>query len=896
MSVGAAQNERLAALTAAGTSVWLDQIRRSLITSGELARLERELSLRGVTSNPAIFEKAILGSTDYDEQVAELAEKGMSAREIYDEVAILDVQLACDVLRPVWDEANGADGFVSLEVEPAFANETEPTIEQAREYWERVDRPNLMIKIPGTEAGVPAIEETIAGGINVNVTLLFSVESYSAIAEAYIRGMERRHEAGESLDIHSVASFFVSRVDTEVDKRLAELGHEDLRGIAAIANARAAYQRFKEIFRGARYAALLEAGAPVQRPLWASTGVKDPLYPETKYVDSLVGPDTVNTMPANTLHACAEELEVSGNTADQDPSGDLKRLADAGIDMGDVTKKLLQEGIDKFMEPFDDLIAGIELTREGIVTHRPKTLRSVMPDELEPAVTDRVRRAQAESVAPRVWARDESLWGGPGVAEIGNRLGWLTISEKMLEHAPDLHAFAESAKADGLEHAVLLGMGGSSLGPEVIRRSYGDVPGGMRLHVLDSTDPGAVLATERAVDLDKTLFIVSSKSGGTIETLSHMRYFYDRTGRDGSRFCAVTDPGSPLVDLARERGFRHVFENDPDIGGRYSVLSYFGLVPAACAGVNIEALLHRAQVAEQNCQQFDSPQSNSGLWLGCLQGELALQGRDKLTYVVSDPIASFGVWAEQLVAESTGKEGRGILPVADEPLGDPDVYGDDRVFAYLRNEDEPDEELDAAIEALGRAGHPTVTGRINGGASDLGRIFLFAEFATAVAGWALGINPFDQPNVQEAKDNTARILKEGLPELEPGSLEDLLGKAAPPKYIAVLGYVTPSEEYDAAVAELRMKLRDRTLCTTTFGYGPRYLHSTGQYHKGGPANGLFIQLYQRGSEDLEIPEAGYSFEHLKHAQSLGDMQTLRAHGLDVVRIEVDGPDDVRGLV
>jgi transaldolase / glucose-6-phosphate isomerase len=785
---------------------------------------------------------------------------------------------------------------VSLEVEPAFANETEPTIEQAREYWERVDRPNLMIKIPGTEAGVPAIEETIAGGINVNVTLLFSVESYSAIAEAYIRGMERRHEAGESLDIHSVASFFVSRVDTEVDKRLAELGHEDLRGIAAIANARAAYQRFKEIFRGARYAALLEAGAPVQRPLWASTGVKDPLYPETKYVDSLVGPDTVNTMPANTLHACAEELEVSGNTADQDPSGDLKRLADAGIDMGDVTKKLLQEGIDKFMEPFDDLIAGIELTREGIVTHRPKTLRSVMPDELEPAVTDRVRRAQAESVAPRVWARDESLWGGPGVAEIGNRLGWLTISEKMLEHAPDLHAFAESAKADGLEHAVLLGMGGSSLGPEVIRRSYGDVPGGMRLHVLDSTDPGAVLATERAVDLDKTLFIVSSKSGGTIETLSHMRYFYDRTGRDGSRFCAVTDPGSPLVDLARERGFRHVFENDPDIGGRYSVLSYFGLVPAACAGVNIEALLHRAQVAEQNCQQFDSPQSNSGLWLGCLQGELALQGRDKLTYVVSDPIASFGVWAEQLVAESTGKEGRGILPVADEPLGDPDVYGDDRVFAYLRNEDEPDEELDAAIEALGRAGHPTVTGRINGGASDLGRIFLFAEFATAVAGWALGINPFDQPNVQEAKDNTARILKEGLPELEPGSLEDLLGKAAPPKYIAVLGYVTPSEEYDAAVAELRMKLRDRTLCTTTFGYGPRYLHSTGQYHKGGPANGLFIQLYQRGSEDLEIPEAGYSFEHLKHAQSLGDMQTLRAHGLDVVRIEVDGPDDVRGLV
>jgi transaldolase / glucose-6-phosphate isomerase len=896
MSVGAGVNERLAALTAAGTSVWLDQIRRSIITSGELERLERELSLRGVTSNPAIFEKAILGSTDYDEQIAELASKGMAAREIYDEIAILDVQLACDVLRGVWDEADHADGFVSLEVEPGFAHDTEATVRQAREYWERVDRPNLMIKIPGTEAGVPAIEETIAAGINVNVTLLFSVESYSAIAEAYIKGMERRQEAGESLDIHSVASFFVSRVDTEVDKRLVGLDREDLRGIAAVANARAAYMRFKEIFRGERFAALREAGAPVQRPLWASTGVKDPLYPETKYVDSLVAPDTVNTMPMPTLLACAEGLEVTGATADQDPSAELERLAEAGIDMGDVTKTLLEQGIAKFVEPFDDLVGGIALTREGIVTHRPKTLKSVLSEALEPAIIERVRTAKAESVANRVWARDESLWGGPGVAEIGNRLGWLTISEKMLEHAGDLHEFAESARADGLEHAVLLGMGGSSLGPEVIRRSFGDVPDGMHLHVLDSTDPGAVLATERAVELDKTLFIVSSKSGGTIETLSHMRYFYERTGGNGSQFCAVTDPGSPLVELARERGFRHVFENDPDIGGRYSVLSYFGLVPAVCAGVNIEALLHRAQVAEQNCAQFDSPQSNSGLWLGCVMGELALHGRDKLTYVVSEPISSFGLWVEQLIAESTGKEGRGILPVADEPLGDPDAYGDDRAFAYLRNEDEPDAELDAAIEALGAAGHPTTTGRIIGGASDLGRIFFFAEFAVAVAGWTLGINPFDQPNVQEAKDNTARILKEGLPDEQPGSLEDLLAKASPPKYIAILGYVTPSEEYDAAAADLRVALRDRTKCATTFGYGPRYLHSTGQYHKGGPANGLFIQLYQPPGEDVEIPEAGYSFGHLKNAQALGDMQTLRAHGLEVVRIEVQGPDDLRRLI
>jgi transaldolase/glucose-6-phosphate isomerase len=889
MSVEAQVNERLAALTAAGTSVWLDQIRRSLIECGELARLVRELSLRGVTSNPAIFEKAILGSTDYDEQVAELAAEGHNARGIYEEIAIKDVQLAADVLRPVWDDAGGADGFVSLEVEPSLAHDTDGTLAQARDLWRRVDRPNLMIKIPGTEAGLPAIQQAIAEGINVNVTLLFSVEAYESVCEAYIRGSEGR----EGAYAHSVASFFVSRVDTEVDKRLAELDREDLRGTAAIANARAAYMRFKDIFLGERFAALRQAGCPVQRPLWASTGVKDPHYPETKYVDSLVAPHTVNTMPAPTLLACEEQLEVTGPTADQDPSAELAALADAGIDMRDVTDKLLRDGIAKFVEPFDKLIEGVEHTREGIVTGRPPTIRSSIPDELEPALVERIRQAKSEAVAKRVWRRDESLWGGPGVPEIGNRLGWLTISEKMLEHAPELNAFVEQVKADGFTDAVLLGMGGSSLGPEVIRRSYGEIPGALRLHVLDSTDPGAVLSVERAVDLETTLFIVSSKSGGTIETLSHMRYFFERTGGDGKRFVAVTDPGSPLVDLARERGFREVFENDPEIGGRYSVLSYFGLVPAALAGVNVEALLHRSMVAEQNCTHFDSSSANSGLWMGIAIGELAAQGRDKATFVVSEPISSFGLWVEQLIAESTGKQGKGILPVAGEPLGDPDVYGDDRVFAYLRDPDSADPATDAKVEGLARAGHPTLTLAVHG-AADLGRIFFFAEFATAVSGWALGINPFDQPNVQEAKDNTARVLKEGA-EVPPSDLSPIL-EVSPPQYVAILGYVTPSDEFDTAVEELRIKIRDRTKATTTFGYGPRYLHSTGQYHKGGPPNGVFLQLYAKAEEDVEIPEAGYSFEHLKNAQALGDAETLRNHGLEVVRVEIDSAEELRRLI
>ena len=857
----------------------------------------REDSLRGVTSNPAIFEKAILGSDDYDEQIGELAGQGLDAKQIYEQIAITDVQLACDVLRPVWDGAGGADGFVSLEVEPGFAHDADATLAQARDFWQRVDRPNLMIKIPGTDEGAPAIEEAVAGGINVNVTLLFSVESYARDR----RGLHPRHGAparrGRAARPSTRWRASSSRASTpRWTSASPRAPTRTCAGSRPSPTRGPRTRRSRSCSRASASRALRDAGCPVQRPLWASTGVKDPRYPETKYVDSLVAPHTVNTMPMPTLLACEEQLEVTGATADQDPTAELSALADAGIDMGEVTAKLLREGIEKFVEPFDKLIAGVELTREGIVTGRPPTIASSIPDDLEPALIERIKQAQADSVARRIWQHDESLWGGPGVPEIANRLGWLTISEKMLEHAPALNEFVAQVKADGFTDAVLLGMGGSSLGPEVIRRSYGQIPDGLRLHVLDSTDPGAVLDIERIVDLDTTLFIVSSKSGGTIETLSHMRYFYERVG-DGKSFVAITDPGSPLIDLANERGFRHVFENDPDIGGRYSVLSYFGIVPAALAGVNVEAMLHRSQVAEQNCAQFGDGPANSGLWLGVALGELALQGRDKATFVVSKPIESFGLWVEQLIAESTGKHGKGILPVAGEPLGKPDAYGDDRVFVYLRDPAEPDAEQDKGVEALARAGHPTITVAVHG-AADLGRIFFFSEFAVAVAGWALGINPFDQPNVQEAKDNTAKVLAAGdLPEVDPGDPEDLFKQASPPHYVAIMAYVNPSDEFDAAIEEMRARIRDHTKATTTFGYGPRFLHSTGQYHKGGPPTGLFLQFVHDGAEDAEIPEAGYGFRHLKNAQAIGDLQTLRAHGLPAVQIRLEGDpaDAVRRL-
>jgi len=894
-------NERLAALTEAGTSVWLDQIRRSLTQGGELRRLVEEDSLRGVTSNPAIFEKAILGSQDYDEQIERLAREGLNTRSVYQDIVIQDVQEACDAMRAVYDELGGADGFVSLEVDPDLAFDTERTIAQAREYWGRVDRPNVMIKIPGTSECRPAIEQAIYEGINVNVTLLFSVEAYAAVTEAYIRGLERRHAEGASLDVRSVASFFVSRVDSEVDKRLEKLGRSDLQGRAAVANARAAYRRFEEIFHGERFAELLAAGAPVQRPLWASTGVKNPAYSETLYVDELVGPQTVNTMPMPTLMACAERLEVHGETVREDPAPVLDALAEAGIDMDDVTDKLLRDGIDAFVTPMEKLLAGIEAKREAIFTGRPETIDASLPFELEETVAQIVRRAVVEEVARRIWKKDPTLWGPRDQPEVADRLGWLNAHETYAEHIDDLEGFAAELASEGYTDCVLLGMGGSSLAPEVLRLSFGDRQHGrLRLQVLDSTDPGAILAVRSSIALEHTIFIVSTKSGGTIETLSLYEHFWSACP-NGGQYIAITDPGSSLAMLAAERGFRRTFPNDPDVGGRYSALTFFGLVPAALMGVDLQRLLDGAGVAAEACAGYHAPESNSGLWLGAAIGALAQAGRDKLTFIVDDPIASLGIWAEQLVAESTGKRDRGVLPVAGEPVGAPGVYGSDRIFAYLRDTDSPSEELDEAVKALAAADEPTVT-LSAGGAEDLGRIFFFAEFATAVAGWALGINPFDQPNVQEAKDATARVL-DGLGEggtlTEPSDADDdalrALLTCEPPAYVAILAYVTPSDDVDAAAAQLRSVIRDATKATTTFGYGPRYLHSTGQVHKGGPKTGRFLVLVHDGPDDVDIPQRPFTFKVLKNAQACGDLETLRAHDLPAEKLRLSGDDPAAAI-
>jgi transaldolase / glucose-6-phosphate isomerase len=533
------------------------------------------------------------------------------------------------------------------------------------------------------------------------------------------------------------------------------------------------------------------------------------------------------------------------------------------------------------------------------------TIEARIPDSLGPAVTEAARAAASESVAERLSDGDASLWGPPGTPEIANRLGWLTIARRMLQQVPELEAFAEQVRAEGVRDVVLLGMGGSSLAPEVLRRCFAPRPGYPALHVLDSTDAATVRVLSELLDLEHTLFLVSSKSGGTIEPLSLFAHFFSLHS-DGSAFVAITDPGTGLERLARERGFRRVFSGDPEIGGRYSALSAFGMVPAALIGIDVAALLGGADAAWQTplgAGAAGGAELPAAVWLGAALAALARAARDKLTFVISEQLPGLGLWLEQLVAESTGKQGRGILPVAEEPLAEPARYGPDRVFAHLPDISSAGEHVGEMVRGLAEAGHPVITVPTRG-ASDLGRIFLLWEIAVATAGWGLEINPFDQPNVQQAKDATNGMLEEyerrgqlaEAPDAGAEELRELLGEASPPQYVAIAGYVPASAQFEAAVARLRSAIIEGTGATTTFGYGPRYLHSTGQFHKGGPRVGRFLQLLADRPPDVEIPGAPYTFTTLKHAQAAGDLNTLRGLGLPAQRLRLAGDDPAAGVL
>ena len=908
-----------------GQSVWLDYISRELVTTGQLERMIEEDNVTGLTSNPTIFQKAIAEGSDYDGQLRELMAEGLTdPNDIFFALAISDIQRAADILRPVHERTGGADGFVSLEVAPSVAHDTEATGAMVRSLWERVSRPNLMIKIPATLEGLPAILASLRDGHNINVTLIFAIAMYDRVIDQYMNALEARRDQGSPLDVHSVASFFVSRVDTAVDKLLEEKLAQDpgnpvvegLLGKAAIANARLAYERFEQRFGDARFKALAAAGAHVQRPLWASTSAKNPNYRDVIYAEALIGPNTVDTMPPQTIEAFRDHGIVAGDTAREDYAGAhrvMEQLAEVGIDMEKVTQDLLDAGVKSFADSYDALIRDIVIKVDRL-SGRFTGRQHLDLGATTPAATEAIASDTAEQVAARVWGRDPDLWK-PGdeahAAVIRNRMGWLDVALTMHQRLAELLAIGTEAREAGWKDCVLLGMGGSSLGPEVLRTSFGSTAGQPLLHVLDTTDPVAIASLTRSLDPQHAGFIVASKSGTTLETLSHMAHFWEVVRAagipdPGRQFIAITDPGTPLAATARERGFRHVFENPPDIGGRYSALSYFGLVPAAIAGIDVEDLLTRAEAMRRLCSTGVPGDLNPGLALGTLMGLMHDAGRDKVTILGHDRIASFSLWAEQLIAESTGKEGRGIIPIGLEPIGEPRDYGDDRLFVALRLG--VDSVFDPAVGALREAGHPVVTLEL-ADLLDLGAEFFRWEFATAVAGAALHIDPFDEPNVQESKDNTNRVLaqyeKSGqLPSERPAAsaggvyvfgnvsgtpeqaLRQHLDTARTGDYVALMAYVTPTAANEAALQRLRVRIRDGRRVATTLGFGPRFLHSTGQLHKGGPNTGVYIQITGDDTEDVDIPGRPFSFSVLKQAQAAGDLQSLRDHGRRVIRVHI----------
>jgi transaldolase/glucose-6-phosphate isomerase len=920
-------------LTQHGQSVWLDFVSRDLLRTGQLAKFIAEDGLRGVTSNPSIFEKAIGHGDDYDDLIRQAEAAGdLDPGALFEGLAVHDIQEGADAMRPVYRQTQARDGYISLEVSPYLAMHTAESIEEARRLWREVNRPNLMVKIPGTSAGIPAIRTLIGEGININVTLLFSPEVYAQVADAYISGLETFvAKGGDPHQVASVASFFISRIDSLVDelldKRIAAGGNGQfaaLKGKVAVANAKLTYQLYKKIYSDPRWQRLAQKGAQTQRLLWASTGTKNKAYSDVLYVEELIGADTVNTMPPATMDAFRDHGKPRASL-EEDVAGAqrvMDELPKAGISINEVTSKLVADAVRLFVDAADQLYASVQKKRQMVLGPKLNAMSYKLPAELDAGVKAALEDWRKEGKVRRLWAGDASLWTD---ADEANWLGWLNIVYDQLKAVGHLEAFAADVKQARFKDVLLLGMGGSSLGPEVFTETFGSAAGFPKLHVLDSTDPAQVKRFENAVDLKNTLFLVSSKSGSTLEPNIFKAYFFEKAkGAVGEaeapkRFVAITDPNSAVEKMATAAGFRHIFHGLPSIGGRYSVLSNFGMVPATAIGVPPRDFLQTTAEMVRSCAPSSPPSENPGVILGAVMGVCQRHGRDKVTILASPGIADFGAWLEQLLAESTGKIGKGIVPVDAEKVGPPSVYGSDRLFAYARLASDPDTEQERAVAALEAAGQPVVRIVVND-KMQLGQEFFRWEMATAVAGSIIEINPFDQPDVEASKIKTRELTtayeKTGaLPpeqpfasfdgiqlfadprnegELKPkatgltAALKAHLDRAKPGDYAALLAYIDRTPAHIEAMQRLRLQIRDKKKLATCLGFGPRFLHSTGQAYKGGPNSGVFTQITCADANDLPIPGARYTFGIVKSAQARGDFDVLAERGRRALRVHITG--------
>jgi transaldolase/glucose-6-phosphate isomerase len=920
-----------------GQAVWLDFLARGFVAKGDLKKLIDSDGVKGVTSNPSIFEKAIGSSDEYDAPIGKTLKAGdRPVADLFEQLAIEDIQHAADVLRPVYDELDGKDGFVSLEVSPYLAMDTKGTIAEAERLWKDVKRKNLMVKVPATAEGLPAIKHLIGEGISINITLLFSQQVYLQVAEAYLAGLEKYvGKGGDPSHVASVASFFVSRIDSMVDKELDQAIAKAndptekerlaaLKGKVAIANAKLAYQDYKRLFSGRRWEKLAAKGAKPQRLLWASTGTKNKDYSDVLYVEELIGPDTVNTVPPATLDAFRDHGTPRDSLEEniEDAKHILAELERSGVSLDAITAALVKDGVKQFADAADKLYGAVAHKRAAVLGGGIDRQQLALGATIEKAVEKNTEEWRSSAKIRKLWQKDKSVWTGD---DEDKWLGWL--SSPAAADIADYEDFARRVKGQKFTDVVVFGMGGSSLGPEVLAETFPKKSGFPKLHVLDSTDPAQVRAMEKAVDIGKTLFIVSSKSGTTTEPNAMKDYFLDRVAKKigadkaGHRFIAVTDPGSSLEKVATRQDFARIFHGEPTIGGRYSVLSPFGLVPAAAAGIDVRSLIEHALAMVRSCGPDVPPHENPGVQLGLAMGLAGLEGRDKVTIFSSKSVADFGAWAEQLIAESTGKEGKGLVPIDGEPLGEASLYGNDRFFIDIRTEGDDDKAHDDKLAALEQAGHP-VARIVMKSIDHIGQEFFRFEMAVAVAGAVLGINPFNQPDVEAAKIKTRELTtafeKSGaLPAEEPamssdeadiytdesnasalrkaGADGDLgswlkahLSRIDADDYVALLAYIERDADHIATLQDMRLKLRDTHRVATCAEFGPRFLHSTGQAYKGGPDSGVFLQITADDAKDLPVPGQKASFGVIKAAQARGDFDVLTERGRRALRVHLKG--------
>jgi len=904
-----------------GQSLWYDNIQRVMLQNGEIEDMILRGEIKGMTSNPSIFQNAITNSTDYAIQLQTLAWAGLTAEEIFWNLAIDDVQRAADFFAETYRISNKKDGYVSLEVNPNLAHDTTGTVKEAVELWRRVNRPNLMVKVPATIEGVPAIRQLIGEGINVNVTLIFSYQRYAQVIEAYQSGLEDRVAKGESVDsIASVASFFVSRVDTKVDGYLGEYSQKqgsdielvrDLMGKAAIYNAKKAYQLFLREFNSQRFQKIKEHGGKPQRPLWASTSTKNPDYRDVMYIEELIGADTVNTVPPATLKAFLDHGTVSDQITKKIDTMDayFSSLEKYSISIDKVTEELESEGVKAFSDAYNKLISVIEERRIGVAQGL---------GTLEPEVKKCLKNLAESNFSTRLFEHDPTLWtqSPEGQKEIVQRLDWLEAPWKTGEVINQIEGLLNGLIKEGFTHALILGMGGSSLAPEVFAAINGKDDSGLIISILDSTHPEEVLAVEKRIPLETTLFIVSSKSGTTGEINAFFNYFYEKMQKKlgskvGSHFLAITDPGTRLSQVAAEKKFRRIITANPKVGGRNSALTVFGLVPAALKGIDIAELIKRTLYFTKWFRPEYPVNENPGIVLGAILGTAALNGKDKLTILADPDWVPFGAWMEQLVAESSGKEGKGILPISDEPVTSASVYQKDRFFIYLRKNGD----LDSLITELQNNGHLVISLDVKS-KFDLGYQFYLWETATATACSIIGVNSFDQPDVQDAKTRTIAGIeayrKTGQfitdapvitqTEFSVYSKQKIINlKAETPlvviheflesygnkkSYVAINAFVCRNNKNKQILNNLREWILAEYGMATTLGFGPRFMHSTGQLHKGGQGNGLYIMITNTPSEDAAIPGEGITFGKFCFAQALGDESALINRGRKVLRIHI----------